>query len=51
MFLDPVGVRNLSEKAPAIKRKRPKKAQWRDIDCSIHSGRKRELSCQKPWKH
>src|SRR6266704_6746983 len=39
MFLDPVRGRNLSEKAPAIKRKRPKKAQRRDIDCAIHLGR------------
>src|SRR5258708_6422892 len=36
----PVEGRNLSEKDPAIKRKRPKKAPARDIDSSHHLGRK-----------
>ena len=40
----PVAGRNLSEKAPAIKRKRPKKAPSRDIDClHIIRDQRREL--------
>jgi hypothetical protein len=35
--------RNLSEKAPSIKRKRPKNAASRDIDCRIFSRKRREL--------
>jgi hypothetical protein len=35
--------RNLSEKAPSIKRKRPKNAVSRDIDCGIFSRKRREL--------
>ena len=35
--------RNLSEKPPSIKRKRPKNAASRDIDCRIFSRKRREL--------
>ena len=35
--------RNLSEKAPSIKLKRPKNAASRDIDCRIFSRKRREL--------
>src|SRR3982750_1860138 len=35
--------RNLSEKPPCIKRKRPKNAAWGDIDCRIFSRKRREL--------
>jgi hypothetical protein len=35
--------RNLSENPPSIKRKRPKKAVSRDIDCRIFSRKRREL--------
>src|SRR6185295_11049116 len=39
----PVQGRNLSEKAPSIKRKRPKNAASRDIDCRMFSRKRREL--------
>jgi len=35
--------RNLSEKRPSIKRKRPKNAASRDIDCGMFLRRKQEL--------
>ncbi len=44
MGIGPVAGRNLSEKAGAIKRKRPKKAGSRDIDCrKSFEAQKREL--------
>src|SRR5476651_1755807 len=47
MGLGPVCGRNLSEKALAIKRKRPKKAPPRDIAAPTHLGRKQDSACQK----
>jgi hypothetical protein len=42
--------RNLSEKTPSIKRKRPKKARSRDIDRPFIRGEKRDLRCRKTSK-